>query len=171
LTGEAFFDVSKDSLHPFVINADELNVRVLGTRFNVSSYPEDGTTDVVLVEGSVGMHEKIENFNKSISTILKPGFKGAFEKTSGKIETQAVVTDVYTSWMKGELVFRYMSFEKILKKMERYYNVTIVNKNVELANVEFNASFHNVPVKRILEYFKINYDMDFSIDNDKIIIK
>jgi len=59
-----FFDLSKDSLHPFLVNADDLDVRVLGTRFNVSSYPQDNRTDVIIVEGSVGMNKQTENFDE-----------------------------------------------------------------------------------------------------------
>ena len=80
LDGEAFFDVTKDKKHPFVVNADKLNVRVLGTHFNVSSYPEDAQTDVVLVEGSVGLYRGNETFDATKNTILKPGFKGSFNK-------------------------------------------------------------------------------------------
>ncbi|MEM6541778.1 MAG: FecR family protein [Bacteroidota bacterium] len=54
--GEAYFDVASDAARPFIVNAEELNVEVLGTEFNVLAYPEDGVTDVVLVEGSVGMY-------------------------------------------------------------------------------------------------------------------
>ena len=171
LSGEAFFDVARNEEHPFIVSADKLNIRVLGTKFNMSTYAEDIMSDVVLVEGSVGMYTEGENFDAEKNTILKPGYKGSYDKTEKNISTEPVMTSIYTSWMKGELVLRYMSFEKILKKMERYYNVTIVNENVELADVEFNASFHNVPIQRILEYFKIHYAMDFSIDNDKILIK
>ncbi|MCG8322490.1 MAG: FecR domain-containing protein [Cytophagales bacterium] len=53
LTGEAYFDVAKDPSHPFVVNAGALNVQVTGTQFNVAAYPEDATTNVVLMEGSV----------------------------------------------------------------------------------------------------------------------
>src|SRR5690606_36367432 len=68
LDGEAFFDVAKDKKHPFIVNADNLNVRVLGTHFNVSNYPEDAVTDVVLVEGSVGMYRSNEEFDASKNT-------------------------------------------------------------------------------------------------------
>ena len=117
LDGEAFFDVAKDKTHPFVVNANNLNVRVLGTHFNVSNYPEDKLTDVVLVEGSVGLYTANEKFNAEKNTVLKPGFKGSFSKTDNHISTKAVVTDVYTSWIKGGLTFREMTFRDISKKL------------------------------------------------------
>lgn len=170
LTGEAFFDVAKDAEHPFIVNSDNLNIRVLGTQFNVSSYPEDSATDVVLVEGSVGMYESGGDFDEAKNTILQPGYKGSFDKGANSITTKQVVTDVYTSWINGGLVFRNMAFKNILKKMERHYNKTIVNENVELSNEIFNASFTDVPIEKILEYLEITYAIDFEINGNQILI-
>ena len=170
LDGEAFFDVAKDKKHPFVVNADQLNVRVLGTHFNVSSYPEDDITDVVLVEGSVSMYGVNENFDADKNTILKPGYKGSFNKNSNIIDTKEVNTDMYTSWINGGLVFRNMSFSAICKKLERRYDVSIVIKNNKLANEKFNASFTEKPLEKVLSYFDEVYGLDYTRKNNEIII-
>jgi hypothetical protein len=171
LDGEAFFDVTKDKKHPFIVNADNLNVRVLGTHFNVSNYPEDDITDVVLVEGSVGLHTANEQFDANKNTILEPGYKGSFTKTSNKITTKAVSTQIYTAWIKGELVFRNMSFKNICKKLERHYNITITNQNKALENERFNASFKNEPIEKVLGYFNELHGLRYTIIKDKITIK
>lgn len=170
LDGEAFFDVAKDKKHPFIVNADKLNVRVLGTHFNVSSYPEDDLTDVVLVEGSVGMYTANENFDANKNTILKPGFKGSFNKNSTHIDIKEVHTDMYTSWINGGLVFRDMNFTNICKKLERKYDVSIVIKNKKLAGEKFNASFVNKPIEKILSYFDEVYGIDYVRKNNVITI-
>ncbi len=168
LKGEAFFDVAKDKKHPFVVNADQLNVEVLGTQFNFSSYPEDVETDVVLVEGSVNLYTPSDKNNQ---VLLKPGFKGSYSKSAvGQILTKPVITSIYTSWVDGELMFRNITFGNILKKMERHYNVVIINKNTQLTHEKFNASFRNEPIEKILEYFKITYGIEYSINNNKITI-
>jgi transmembrane sensor len=171
LDGEAFFDVAKDKTHPFVVNADNLNVRVLGTHFNVSNYPEDKLTDVVLVEGSVGLYTANEKFNAEKNTVLKPGFKGSFSKTDNQIKTKAVVTDVYTAWIKGGLTFRDMSFKDISKKLERHYNVTIVNQNTKLSNEKFNASFGDEPIAKVLSYFNEIHGINYTLKNNEVLIK
>jgi hypothetical protein len=171
LDGEAYFDVSKDKLHPFVVNADELNVRVLGTHFNVSNYPEDEMTDVVLVEGSVGLYESNKEFDATKSTILQPGFKGSFDKKDSSISTKSVDTEVYTAWVDGELYLRNMSFENICKKLERQYDVTITNKNSRLANEKFNASFKEEPIEKVLSYFNDVYGIKYTITNKQVTIK
>ncbi|RED25112.1 FecR family protein [Flavobacterium cutihirudinis] len=171
LDGEAFFDVAKDKKHPFIVNADNLNVRVLGTHFNVSNYPEDTVTDVVLVEGSVGMYSSNEEFDALKNTILKPGFKGSFNKENTKISTKAVLTDIYTSWINGGLTFRNMTFKNIITKLERRYNVTIVNKNEKLANEKFNASFKEESIENVMSYFNEIHGINYTIKNNQILIK
>jgi hypothetical protein len=171
LDGEAFFDVAKDKKHPFVVNADQLNIRVLGTHFNVSSYPEDEHTDVVLVEGSVGMYTSNEKFDADKNTILKPGYKGSFNKNNSRIDTKEVNTDMYTSWMNGGLMFRDMNFNNICRKLERRYDVTIEIKNNKLANEKFNASFGDKPIEKVLTYFKDVYGFEYTTKNKVITIK
>lgn len=169
LTGEAFFEVAEDTEHPFIIKADELNIRVLGTKFNVSTYPEDPATDVVLVEGSVGLYGTTEEFDAE-TFLLEPGHKGSFDKREGKLVSEAVPTGVYTSWIEGELVFRNMSFENILKKMERNYNVTITNRNQNIAKEKFNARFRNEPLEKVLSYFKVTYGLEYGFEGNTITI-
>jgi hypothetical protein len=171
LDGEAFFDVAKDKKHPFVVNANKLNVRVLGTHFNVSSYPEDDLADVVLVEGSVGMYSANEEFNANKNTILKPSYKGSFNKNNNQIKTKEVNTDMYTSWINGGLMFRDKSFNNICKKLERRYDVIIINKNSKLDNEKFNASFEDKPIEKVLTYFKDVYGFEYTTKNNVITIK
>ncbi|MBP1221968.1 FecR family protein [Flavobacterium sp. 1355] len=171
LDGEAFFDVAKDKKHPFIVNADNLNVRVLGTHFNVSNYPEDASTDVVLVEGSVGMYNTDEDFDITKNTILKPGFKGSFQKSNNQISTKPVLTDIYTSWINGGLTFRNMTFKNIITKLERRYNVTIINKNEKLANEKFNASFKEESIENVMSYFNDIHGINYTIKNNQILIK
>lgn len=171
LDGEAFFDVAKDKKHPFIVNADELNVRVLGTHFNVSNYPEDALTDVVLVEGSVGMYRSNEEFDANKNTILKPGYRGSFNKENASIFTKPVITDIYTSWINGGLTFRNMTFKNIITKLERRYNVTIINKNEKLANEKFNASFKEESIENVMSYFNDIHGINYTIKNNQILIK
>jgi hypothetical protein len=167
LVGEVYLDVVKDANRPFTVNAsDNLDIEVYGTQFNVSNFPEDETTEVVLVEGSVGMH--VAENDKTL--ILEPGFKGSYNRQQKNITTKPVITDIYTSWINGGLVFRQISLENILKKLERHYNVTITNNNVEYSQKQFNANFGNEPIETVLNYFKNTYGIDYTINANQIII-
>ena len=168
LEGEAFFDVTTNKKAPFVVNATNLNVEVFGTAFNVSAYPEDSSTDVVLVEGSVVLYNENKTSKEGI-TIL-PGTKGSLLKKQSNITTEKVDTELYTQWMKGGLIFRNSSFEMISKKLERHYNVKIINTNEELNKEVFNASFNKESIEVILIYFKNSYNLEYKIEENNIYI-
>ncbi len=171
LNGEAFFDVTKDEEHPFVVNAQALDVQVLGTKFNMTTYDEDAKSEVVLVEGSIAMNSE-NAVSESEGTILEPGFKGSYDKSEGVITTQKVNTSIYTSWISGNVIFRNAAFDSIVKKLERLYNVTIINNNEQLANERFNANIEvdNETIEQVLNYFNKVYQIEYTIVNNKIVI-
>ena len=169
--GEAFFDVAHDAENPFIIGAHELDIEVLGTRFNVSNYEEDQNTEVVLVNGSVELTTS-DTLVSDSKVLLKPGYKASFDKSEKSITSEPVNTSVYTSWMKGQIVFRNSSFDNILEKLQRHYNIVIINNNTEIVNETFNATIEvdNETIKEVLEYFDKIYGIDYEIFNNKIII-
>ncbi len=167
LLGEAYFEVEKDKAHPFNVNTQNGNIEVLGTKFNVDTYSENTSTDVVLVEGKVSLYRE----HKINEVYLTPGFKGSLAKGEIAIPTEQVNTDYYTAWVKGSLVFKNASFADIIKKLERQYNVTFINRNKTLGKEIFNARFDNEPIEVVLKYFSDSYKIDYQIDRDKITIK
>lgn len=169
LTGEAYFEVSKDKAHPFTVNTPEIKVEVLGTKFNVNSYTEDISTDVVLVEGKVSLYKDKKTTDNQV--YLTPGLKGTSTRGQQKITAEPVNTDYYTAWVKGSLVFKNASFDAIIKKLERHYNVTFINKNKALGKEIFNARFDNEPIEVVLKYFSDSYAIDYKIKEDEITIK
>lgn len=169
LTGEAYFEVSKDKAHRFTVNTQEVKVEVLGTKFNVNSYTEDVSSDVVLVEGKVSLYKDKKTTENQV--YLLPGIKGSNTRGQQKITTETVNTDYYTAWVKGSLVFKNESFNSIIKKLERHYNVTFINKNKVLGREIFNARFDNEPIEVVLKYFSDSYAIDYKIEGDKITIR
>ena len=168
LEGEAFFDVAENKNELFIVNSNGINVEVYGTKFNVRNYSEDFNSDIVLVEGSVG----IKNAEVSELTMLKPGFKGSVDKENFRVKTSKVNTKIYTSWIDGEVIFRNETFSQILKKLERLYNVTIINNKNESLDEVFNAAIdvENENIEQVLDYFNKIYNIEYQIFNNKIII-
>jgi hypothetical protein len=170
LKGEAFFDVAKDVGHPFVVNVDELSVKVLGTRFNISSYPEDMLINTTLVEGSVTVYENGDPYSTSTSSLLKPGYKAEWNKNDKNISIEETNVALHTAWVKGKIVFRHLPFKSIVKKLERHYNVVITNNNKILDDEFFTASFDIETIEQVFETFNKNYGIDYRITDDEIII-
>lgn len=170
MVGEAYFSVESNKQKPFIVNTNKLNIRVLGTQFNVSAYPEEANISTVLVEGKVGLYDQ-KTFNKTSATILKPGFKGSYHQQNKTFEVKKVDTRIYTSWKNGILIFRNIPFKNILKRLERNYNVTISNHNKILETEYFNASFDmDEQIEDILKTFQKSFDFKFQIKNNQITI-
>ncbi|MDL5511279.1 FecR family protein [Arenibacter sp. M-2] len=169
VTGEAFFDVAPDREHPFIVNADSLNIEVLGTEFNVTAYPEDLSTDVVLVEGSVGMYMNNKTMDEGM--LIEPGTKGSLNKNLETFTSELVDTSLYTLWMDGDLVFRNMPFRNIARKLERRFNITIIIKNYKLNDEVFNATFkEGATIQNILHSFKNSFGLDYTIKDSTVYI-
>lgn len=168
--GEAFFDVTKDEDHPFIVKANDLGIEVLGTKFNVACYEEDNQITAVLVEGSVQLIENKNQVEIKNPHILKPNYKASLNKDNKRLSFEKVDTETYTAWINGRLIFRNSPFKNIRRKLERRYNVSIINNNKDLDEKLYNASFDIETIEQVLEAFKENYDIDFKIKGDQIII-
>ncbi|CAM4241239.1 FecR family protein [Zobellia roscoffensis] len=172
LLGEAYFEVSPDKTRQFIVSSQELDIKVYGTKFNVENYSEDEEAEIVLVEGSVSLSNHEEKENTDAEVFLKPGFKGVFSKKEKNIVHQKVNTALYTSWINGNLVFRNERFDNIIQKLERHYNVVIINNNDLLANETFNATVetNHETIEQVFEYFNKVYQIEYQIVENKIII-
>lgn len=168
LQGEAFFDVVENKSDLFIVNSNGINVEVYGTKFNVRNYPEDYNSDIVLVQGSVG----ISNSQNNVVTKLTPGYKGSVNKENLSVEKSKINTKIYTSWIDGEFIFRNENFSQILRKLERVYNVTIIDNREKKIKELFNAAIdvENEKIEQVLNYFNKIYDINYQIFNNKIII-
>lgn len=126
LQGEACFKVTKNEQQPFIVNANDLGVKVLGTYFNVAAYPEDETIETVLVEGSVALTKKKSFGLGSKSIVLQPNQKATFDKGEKEIVvSDEPDADVYLAWTEGWFEFKKQRLDKVFTKLERYYDIHI----------------------------------------------
>lgn len=169
LTGEAFFEVAKDKTHPFIVHANKVEVEVLGTKFNVSAYPENPTVNSTLIEGSIQMAEAE---NKSNTVLLMPNQMATWQNNSKKITTKFVDTSIYTAWTKGDIAFKDTPFSTIAKIIERTYDVKIINENSDLARQNFTGSIKisESSVENILELLKRDTPFNYAIKENTITI-
>ncbi|NJB82717.1 FecR family protein [Wenyingzhuangia aestuarii] len=171
LTGEAYFKVSKDKHHPFTVVSKDINIRVLGTEFNVCSYPEDFGSKTVLVEGSVSLYKNNQDYSKENETLLVPNQKAVWSFNNKEFIIKDIPdTSMYTAWMEGKVVFKHTYFKNIIKKLERHYNVKIQNNNSELAHKKFTGYFDNETIEQVLKAFCKNYKIEYTIKNNLITI-
>ncbi|UVD79113.1 FecR family protein [Myroides albus] len=167
ITGEAYFEIQKSD-KPFLVESKNAKVRVLGTKFLFSEYEKQNYTSLVLTHGKVEFSSTSQQDKKAEVT---PGQKVSLENSTSKIQVENVNTRLYLGWISGELIFRNQSFDQIIKTLERSFNVEIVNQNKELANTVFTASFDNKTIQEIMTYFNEVFAIEYTIKNNKIIIK
>lgn len=173
LQGEGYFEVTKNKRKPFIVKTDMLDVRVLGTKFNVSAYKNDGTNSVTLVEGKVAVSKPKELENSSSKTLfLDPNEKATIKAKSKKL-SKKVVTDIDkdVSWKNKEFVFKNDKFINISKKLERNFNVKIVSENKKFNNKEFTGKFTKQDVFEILDAFRVHTPFTYKVEGNSIILK
>lgn len=122
LVGEAHFDVEHNEKQPFVVQTTDIRIRVLGTQFNVSAYPSDNIIETVLTEGKVRLEQNNSGMF-SQTTDLQPGQLAAFNKTERTTKVKEVDIENYTLWKDGLFKFESTDLSRVVKKLERYFNI------------------------------------------------
>lgn len=139
LDGEAMFDVAPDKSHPFHVLTPQLEVKVLGTVFNLCAYSDDHTSSTVLESGSVELSYKGRPFLGQSREMMVPGMLAVYDPLAKTVAQTKVNTKHYTSWVDGYLVLEKNSLGSIVKKLSRYYNVSIELDNPQLAGKTFSG--------------------------------
>jgi len=162
LSGEAFFEVASDEEKPFVLNAKELNVEVLGTSFNVASYDNEPVSEVVLVTGKVKLFSQ-ENNKQTQFGFINPGQKAVYTRKTHLLYSEEVNVDKYIAWRQGNLVFRDDSMGEVIKRLSRWFNVEISVNDPVINDYIYTASFSNENLKQVLFLLKISAPIDYKV--------
>lgn len=154
LFGEAYFDVAKNAAKPFIVKTSEISIKVLGTQFNVSAYAEDKVIQTVLKEGSVELSRNDANlFDEPI--LMKPNQMASYVKSNGETALSTVDANYYMLWTKGLLSFDEVDFDKILKKVERYYNISVDFSETSLRTMRISGKLDLKGTREeVLEYLE-----------------
>jgi transmembrane sensor len=199
LIGEGFFKVVSNAHKPFIVNAKNIEVRALGTEFNVKAYPEENKVETTLVTGIV----KIDYKNQDYSITLKPnqqvtlytGIAKIDEATftdpdkidtkklgemklesSPSISTKTSITDVektnlYTSWKDNKWIFEGEEIGKLATLLERRFNISIVFNSEELRKYRFTGTFENETVEQVMKVLKLTAPLEYEIGKGKVTLK
>ena len=169
LSGEGYFDVHKDKKHPFIVQAQDVRVKVLGTRFNVQSYSDDPYIKTTLLEGSVS----VSNIHNTESIILQPDESAIFDKkTAGLAKEKNEYSEDEAAWRNGHLIFNNITLAEIARDLSNHYNIKIEITDNTLKAYKLTARFtHNENVEEILTLLQTAGNFKWSRSADSIIIK
>lgn len=169
LVGEGYFEVKKEKSKPFIVLTDSLNVKVLGTVFNVRAYNEDANVTVNLIEGSVNISSP--KLKSAGSLTMKPNEKIVFNKQTKKIESSETDASRSSLWTTGKLCFVDASIEQISKDLERKYDVKIQIANQQIKKELFSGSLNlNLSLKEVLTYIDVDKKFKINQSGDTIFI-
>lgn len=161
LVGEAWFEVMHNENRPFVVSTSALDVQVLGTKFNVTAFPDEKVTEVVLQEGKVNVTGNVESF----SAAMKPDEKFTFNSELHTNTIQTVNANQFSAWKDGQLVFRNEPLSEVLKRIGRWYNVEIVLTDSELAKFRYRATFQEEQVEEVIRLISLTAPIKYSFDS------
>ena len=168
LSGEAYFEVSKDSKHPFIVQTETIDVQVLGTHFNVDAYPDNPDVKTTLLTGSVA----VSNKNNSVRMVLKPNEVAIYNKVEQKL-TRKVLENAgdEISWRHGEFIFDDLPLQEIARELSNSFGTTIHIADSTLQNYRITARFRNgEDLDAILSVLHNAGYFNYSQNNKQIII-
>ncbi|PVD52996.1 hypothetical protein DC498_06410 [Terrimonas sp.] len=186
LEGEAFFDVKKDSSRPFVIHTSFIDIKVLGTTFNVKSYEDEDATETSLISGKVEISiknnpEKKIILNPNEKLVVKHNIDNDAIKNKAGDESALIVVkalrkdpayknSLETLWIDNKLVFDSETLEEVCKKLERWYNVKININDEKMKKDNYTAIFDGETLLNVLTALKMADKLDFTIQNNEVSI-
>ena len=166
LSGEAYLEVSRDTSRPFIVRTDDMDVRVLGTVFNVNAYPDGNYVRTTLVEG------KVETSCGGERIVMKPGTQVAYDKATRQADYFPVDVRHFISWKDGYYDFRDMTLGELMQIFVRWYDVDVRFANPLLENLRFSGRLRRYEdVSELFEQLEYTGDVAFDVKGKNIVIR
>ncbi len=167
LSGEAYFAVAKDKQKPFTVKiAGGIEVKVLGTQFNIQAYPDGNTVETTLCEGSVNVSDKTQEVT------LTPSLQAVYSKTDKRITTRKVDVRLYTSWKQGLFVFENKPLEEIMTTLSRWYNINVFFANQAVKTYHFTGDLERyADFRKTLGMIEKATSIRFVVKGNNIIVE
>ena len=187
LTGEAYFDVAHNDKMPFILHTGKMDIKVLGTAFNVKAYPGDGFTEASLIRGSIEVtfpdrpqeklilkpSDKISILNKepdSAQAAIKVLPAAHTDRPAIMVSSiQYTPVDsaiIETAWVNNNLIFRSKTFEELSRDIERWFNVTIEVSDTAILSKQFTGTFSNESITDALDALSLSYPFHYKLNRN-----
>ena len=193
LVGEAYFDVARDANKPFILHTGKMDVKVLGTVFNVKAYPGDATTEAALIKGSIEVsfpgrpqERLILKPTDKISIANKETYRAEdsvrLAKVNRKADPAIMVSSIQyepvssaiieTAWVNNKLIFRGKTFEELARDIERWFNVTVQVQDSSILSKKFTGTFSNESITDAMEALSLSYPFHYKFNrrNNTVVI-
>lgn len=164
LTGEAYFEVAKNKNMPFKVRVNQVEVKVLGTHFNIMAYDDEQSINTTLLEGSVNVSGNMQH------TLIRPGQQARFKKTAGSLNVEEVNLAEAVAWKNGNFLFADDDIETIMRKISRWYDVDVEYRG-NLTDKNFAGSIsRSENVSEVLKTLELTGTIHFKMEGRRIIV-
>jgi ferric-dicitrate binding protein FerR (iron transport regulator) len=168
LTGEAYFEITQDPTKPFIVESDFSSTEVLGTAFNVRSYPEESTVSVLVNHGKVAFSSFKNDLQEKV--FLVAGNLAIFDKKKNTIRKFEDANTNMLAWKTKKLIFDNDSMESVLSTLSDYYGVKFESKYDDLLNCSFSGAFHDDNIDDVLDLIAFSMNLQYEKTNNGYIL-
>ncbi|TDX00480.1 FecR family protein [Dinghuibacter silviterrae] len=166
LRGEAYFEISKDSRHPFIVHTTGQAIQVLGTRFNVETYDDELTEATTLIDGSVRVLTPTGD-----QRLLTPGEQARTGGSAPLTVSEKVDLEAVTAWTKGGFDFNNVELHTIMRTLSRWYDI-VPNFSLDAPATKFSVNIsRNTPISQVLAMMQETNEVHFQIEGRTVTIK
>ncbi|NEW83085.1 MAG: DUF4974 domain-containing protein [Mariniphaga sp.] len=163
LTGEGRFKVARNSAQPFVVDVNKIQVKVLGTTFNIDAYADNSEVVIALVEGKITLQQKTANGTADLLE-MKPNQVATYQQSTNKLEWKSERDlDKYIAWTDGKIVFSNDPVNTVIHKLENWYNIDIQLSDRRLCRYRFTGTFINEPLEQVLSILNMTSKMSYTV--------
>jgi ferric-dicitrate binding protein FerR (iron transport regulator) len=165
LTGEGYFKVAHNPKIPFIVKTGKIQIKAVGTTFNIMSYPDEDRIETSLIEGCVELQQTQPDGKVITLSRMKPTELVVFNISNNEISTRTIDDDRYFSWKDGKLVFNKELIGEVVKKLSRWFNVDIQVRDPELLDLTYTATFVDETLPQVMELLALVSPVSYSISN------
>lgn len=170
LDGEAFFEVTKNVHQPFVVHTSGIDVKVLGTKFNVKAYPDENEIETSLFEGKINLIQKISDM-KYLEKEVSPGHSLVFNKKLNNLTESRFPEEEICGWKNNQLIFKDDTFVNLVRKMERWYDVKVIYDEKLFSDRRLTVElYEGERLEKLMEIISLTLSVDYKYLKSEIII-
>lgn len=171
LDGEAFFEVSKNAHQPFIVHTSGLNVKVLGTKFNVKAYADENHIETSLFEGKINLLMNKSSSGSPVEKTVEPGQSFSYSKTDHQLAANKFPQDEINGWKKNQLIFKDDTFSNLVKKVERWYDVKVVYDQKLFSDRRLTVElYEGERLERLMDIISLALSVDYKYEKGEIIL-
>ncbi|MFA5326345.1 MAG: FecR domain-containing protein [Prolixibacteraceae bacterium] len=171
LEGEAFFEVAKNEHQPFVVHTSGVKVKVLGTKFNVRAYSDENQIETSLFEGKIDLMYSRAKSSGEIEKFIKPGESFVYSKTDHQLAAKRFPGEEINGWKKNQLIFKDDTFDNLVRKVERWYDVKVVYDEAQFNDRRLTVElYEGERLERLMDVISLALSVDYKYEKGEIIV-